>query len=115
MAVYLAEAYLARQGGCELGALVERLRQAAEALSLEGIFVRHLESVFLAADESCFHFFEAPTAEAIDATGARAAIAFDRVSEASYPPPPAGRNGSAASAAADTSDFTISNRGRSQK
>jgi hypothetical protein len=84
MRFYVAEAYLARASGYELGSLVERVRSAAEAVRRTGVYVRHLETVFLAGDETCLHFFEASSVRAVMTAGKSADVAFDRVSEASY-------------------------------
>jgi hypothetical protein len=84
MRVYVAEAYLPRRAEYELGSLVERFRTAAAAVRRTGSYVRHLETVFLAGDETCFHVFEAESLAAVTTAGKRAAVAFDRVSEASY-------------------------------
>ena len=84
MPVYLVETYLTRHGARDLDSLRERVRRAAEELSRDGLDVRHLRSVFVPADETCFHLFDAASAAAVQAAGERAAIAFDRVSEATY-------------------------------
>jgi hypothetical protein len=82
MAVYLVETYLSRRGARDLGSLEERVRRAAESLTRDGIDVRLIRSVFVPADETCFHLFDAASVAAVCATGERAAMAFDRVSEA---------------------------------
>ena len=84
MAAYVVETYLSCQGMSDLESLEERVRRAAEDVTREGLNVRHVRSVFLPADEMCFHFFDAASAAAVRAAGERAAIAFDRVSEARY-------------------------------
>lgn len=84
MAVYLVETYLTRNGARELDSLQERVRRAAAEVTRDGLDVRYLRSVFVPADETCFHLFDAASAAAVRAAGERAAIAFDRVSEATY-------------------------------
>jgi hypothetical protein len=65
MAGYVAEVYLSRLDAATLGDLSTRLRQASEELSRGGAPVVYVRSVFLPEDETCFHFFEAPSAEVI--------------------------------------------------
>ena len=84
MAAYVVETYLSRQGARDLDSIQERVRRAAEDLTRDGVHVRHVQSVFVPADEMCFHFFDAASAAGVRAAGERAAIAFDRVSEAMY-------------------------------
>jgi uncharacterized protein with GYD domain len=84
MAAYVVETYLSRQGAQDLRSIEERVRRAAEDLTREGVHVRHVQSVFVPDDEMCFHFFDAASAAGVRAAGERAAIAFDRVSEAMY-------------------------------
>lgn len=84
MAVYLVETYLSRHGARNLDSLQERVRRAAEDVTRPGMEVRHVRSVFVPADETCFHLFDAASAAAVRAAGERAAIDFDRVSEATY-------------------------------
>jgi hypothetical protein len=91
MAAYIAEAYLSLHGGRDLGLLEERVRRGAEDATRAGLDVRHVRSVFVPADETCFHFFEAASANAVVAAGECAAIAFDRVSEAAYGSAPSAR------------------------
>ena len=84
MAAYVVETYLSRQGARDLRSIEERVRRAAEDLTRDGEHVRHVQSVFVPDDEMCFHFFDAASAAGVRAAGERAAIAFDRVSEAMY-------------------------------
>lgn len=84
MAAYVVETYLSRQGARDLRSIEERVRRAAEELTRDGVHVRHVQSVFVPDDEMCFHFFDAVSGAAVRAAGERAAIAFDRVSEAMY-------------------------------
>jgi len=82
MPSYLVESSLARTRAAELAATVSRARRAAEAMTGEGISVRHVRSAFLAEDEVCLHLFEAPSADAAGEASRRAAIAYDRITEA---------------------------------
>lgn len=82
MAGYIAETYLSRQGCGELDTIEQRVRLAAEALSQSGLPIHYLRYVFIPEDETCLHFFEAVSAEAVGAAGKRAAVDFDRIAEA---------------------------------
>ena len=82
MPSYLIEGYLPRARSAELPEAVRRMRSAAEALSTEGIAVRHVRSSFLPTDELFLHVLEAPSAEAAGEATRRAGIASERVSEA---------------------------------
>jgi hypothetical protein len=82
MPSYLVESYLARTRADELATATSLARRAAAAMRSEGIPVRHVRSTFLAEDEVCFHFFEAPSVEAAGEVSRRAAIAYDRITEA---------------------------------
>jgi len=82
MPSYLVESSLARTRAAELAATASRARWAAEAMCEEGVLVRHVRSAFLAEDEVCLHLFEAPSAEAAGEASRRAAITYDRITEA---------------------------------
>jgi hypothetical protein len=79
MPSYLIECYLPRSRAGELAATVDRLRRATEALTAEGIEVRHLRSTFLPNDELCLHLVEAESAATVGEASRRAAIEPARV------------------------------------
>jgi hypothetical protein len=79
MAHYVVETYLSNIRPETFQASAARARRAAAELSDEGVAVRHLRSVFLAEDETCFHFFEAPSIDAVQQASERAGIATDRI------------------------------------
>ncbi|HEV2875401.1 MAG TPA: hypothetical protein VGW14_09655 [Thermoleophilaceae bacterium] len=81
MPSYLIEGYLPRTRSAELTESVARLRRAAEALTAEGIPVRHLRSSFLPTDELVLHLLEAESAEAAGDATKRAGIAHERITE----------------------------------
>ena len=56
----------------------------AETAAGEGADVRHIRSILISSDETCFHVFEAGTAEAVAAAvvGVRASVPIIRVIEA---------------------------------
>jgi len=82
MPSYLVEAHLALSRSAELATTASRAQRVAEAMRREGISVRHVRSAFLAEDEVCLHVFEAPSAAVAGEASRRAAIAYDRITEA---------------------------------
>ncbi len=80
MAEFLAEVYLARGAGFDSS--VARARSAAEELTREGTRVVHVSSVFVPEDETCFFLYEAASTDAVREVARRAALPFERVSEA---------------------------------
>jgi hypothetical protein len=78
---YLVEAYAPSHQAAVRARTVANARRAAEAMSFQGTPVRYLSSIFIPADETCFHLFEGPSAEAIGEATRRAAIEFDRIVE----------------------------------
>ncbi|HEU4449797.1 MAG TPA: nickel-binding protein [Gaiellaceae bacterium] len=84
MADFLVEVYTSRLDGAALAKLVARLKAAAEAMSAE-IPVTYLRSIHVPEDETCFHLFEAESAEIVREAGRRAGLTFDRVAAAVEP------------------------------
>jgi hypothetical protein len=82
MPSYLVEGFLPRSRSAELPEAVRRMRSAAEALTAEGVAVRHVRSSFLPADELFLHVLEAESAEAAGEATQRAGVAPDRIVEA---------------------------------
>jgi hypothetical protein len=82
VAEYLVEFYVPRTGTAvvELGA--EDARFAAEQLTQEGTSVRYLRSIFVPEDETCFFLYEAASVDAVQKAASRAALAYERISEA---------------------------------
>jgi hypothetical protein len=81
MPSYLIEGYLPRSRAAELTESVARLRRAAEALTGEGVRVRHVRSSFLPADELFLHVLEAESAEAAGDATTRAGLSPERIIE----------------------------------
>ena len=79
MESYLVEVYLPRSGAHAARATARRARAAAQQLTLEGIPVRYVRTTFQPDDETCFHLFEAVSAEAVEEVGRRAALSRARV------------------------------------
>jgi hypothetical protein len=79
MPTYLVEAYMPRSQAEEARAAGRRARAAAEELSREGTPVRYVRTTFLPDDETCFHLFEASSAEAVEEVSRRARLGRARV------------------------------------
>ena len=82
--MYLVEAYAPRTSGAEVKAAAERASAAAAAVTAAGRRVRHVRSMFLRADETCFHLFEADAAEPVAEVVERAGIECERIVEADF-------------------------------
>ena len=82
MAEFLVEFYLPRTDCKAAQAGADRACLAAEELTRRGTLVRYLSSIFLPEDETCFHLYEASSAEAIREVAQRAELSFERVLEA---------------------------------
>jgi hypothetical protein len=63
---YLVEGYAPRSTGSDVKAAADRASAAAASLTAAGRRVRHLHSVFVPEDETCFHLFEADAPEQVD-------------------------------------------------
>jgi hypothetical protein len=85
MADFLVEVYTPRLDETALAKLVARLETASEAMSADGFRVRYLRSIHVPEDETCFHLFQAESAELVCEAGGRAGLTFDRVTEAVEP------------------------------
>jgi hypothetical protein len=79
MADFVVEAYLSGVRDEEFRRAAARVRDAAGALTNAGQPVRHMRSVYLRDEETCFHFFEAPSRDAVDAVMKRAGLDFERI------------------------------------
>ncbi len=82
MPSYLVEVYLPRSRADEACAAGRRARAAAEELSREGVPIRYVRTTFLPDDETCFHLFEASSAEAVEDVSRRAELGRTRVAPA---------------------------------
>ncbi len=79
MPTYLVEAYMPRSHAQEARAAGRRARAAAEELSREGVSIQYLRTTFMPDDETCFHLFEAASAEAVEEASTRAELGRARV------------------------------------
>jgi hypothetical protein len=79
---FLVEVYTARFRPEEAEAAAERAHAAATELTEEGIPVRHIDSIYVPEDETCFHLFEAHSAEDVGEASRRASLEAMRIVEA---------------------------------
>jgi Protein of unknown function (DUF4242) len=79
MPSYLVEAYVPRSQAHDARAIGRRACVVAERLSREGTQVRYIRTTFVPDDETCFHFFEASSEEAVDEVCRRAGIGSARI------------------------------------
>jgi hypothetical protein len=82
MREFVAEQYLSAAAPSANVKLAGVARRAAEELSCEGTQVRFVRSIFIPEDETCFHFYLAESAEAVQVAAARASLRLERVAEA---------------------------------
>ena len=80
--MFIVERYLPAVGHGELAAAVDRDQRAAEGMTAAGVPVRHLSTIYVPSDESCFSLFDAPSADALRQAQERAGIGFERIVEA---------------------------------
>src|ERR1700684_4029329 len=82
MREFVAEQYIPGpdKAAAKRGARIARI--AAEQLAGEGIPIEFVRSIFVPEDETCIYFYQADSIEAVREVAARAALRFDRVSEA---------------------------------
>ena len=79
MTSFLVEAYTPHAGIDEIEA---RASSAAEAISRDGRQVRYLRSIYVAEDETCFHLFDADSADLVRQVSEHAQLDPQRIVEA---------------------------------
>jgi hypothetical protein len=82
MAEFLVELYVSRVDGGSVETSAAKARSAAEELTREGTAVSYLHSIFVPEEETCCFLFQAVSADAVCEAARRAALPFERVSEA---------------------------------
>jgi hypothetical protein len=80
MISFLVETYT--PAAVVLAEIEERARRAAAELQQAGTPVRYVRSIFVPSDETCFHLFEALSAEAVRETSERAGLSPQRIVKA---------------------------------
>jgi hypothetical protein len=76
---YLVESYVPRSDGEDVREAARRARGAAEHVAREGTPIRYVRTTFLPDDETCFHLFEAPSAETVQEVVQRAGLGGSRI------------------------------------
>jgi hypothetical protein len=79
MTRFLAEVYVPRTRADDSSRAARCARAAAKQLSREGTSVRYVRTTLLPDDETCFHVFEAPSADAVGEVGRRAGLSWARI------------------------------------
>jgi Protein of unknown function (DUF4242) len=79
---FLVELYVPAADSSSLREVADRARRAAAHMRREGTAVYYLRSIFVPEDETCFHVFEGPSAQAVGEASRRASIEYDRIVEA---------------------------------
>jgi hypothetical protein len=79
---FLVESYVPRSRAGEQQDAANRARLEAEAFATEGVSARYIRSIYVPADETCFHLLGAASAESAAEIGRRASISVERVVEA---------------------------------
>jgi hypothetical protein len=80
MSSYLLEAYT--PASALLEEIEARVRIAAAELSDSGTPVRHVRSIFVPEDETCFHLLDATSSEAVAEAARKAGISRPRITKA---------------------------------
>jgi hypothetical protein len=71
---FLAERYLSLQTSQALAAQVDRDRAAGHAMS-----IRHIQTIYVPADETCFALFEAASLEVVTQASERFELGYRRI------------------------------------
>jgi hypothetical protein len=77
---FLVETYTS--AAADMAEIRARVRSAATSASLEGSQVRYLRSIFVPADETSFHQFEAGSADDVRRAVERVGLTPERIVEA---------------------------------
>jgi hypothetical protein len=79
MPIYCLELYLPRASAAPLEEEASQARLAAEVIATNGITVHYVRTTYLAEDETCFHLFEANSAEDVAEVARRAGLPSERI------------------------------------
>jgi hypothetical protein len=78
---FLVEMYVPPLDGRARSQMIGAARAAAAAVTRHGVAVRHVRAIYVPEDETCFHVFEAPSADVVERVVAAAGLACTRISE----------------------------------
>jgi hypothetical protein len=79
MSTYIAERYLPGITEEQLLAAAGRAKLATAEMTAAGTPVTYLRSTFLAADQTCYCLFEAPSQQAVQQANDAAQIPYERI------------------------------------
>ena len=79
MPTYCLELYLPRATAARLEEEARQARLAAEAIATNGALVHYVRTTYLADDETCFHLFEANSAEDVAEAARRGGLPSERI------------------------------------
>jgi hypothetical protein len=79
---FLAEVYAPALNRRARSRMIAAARAAAAAETHERAAVRHVRAIYVPEDETCFHLFEAPSADVVERVVTAAGLACMRISEA---------------------------------
>ena len=82
MPSYLLELYVQRGSDVRIEKAADDARRAAEALSTDGVPIRYVRTTYLDEDETCFHLFDAESADEVAAAARRAGLVGGRITPA---------------------------------
>ena len=82
MTEFLVELYVSREDPAAVQQGAARARLAGQEMTDEGTPVRYLRSLYVPEDETCFFFYLARCVDDVREAARRAALPFDRISEA---------------------------------
>jgi hypothetical protein len=85
MPEFLLELYISRADAASVDRGASRARRAAQQLAGEGRSIRHLRSIYIPAEETCFHLWEATSVTDVEAAADRAGLSRERIVEAVTP------------------------------
>ena len=82
MTKYVVELYVSRAGSGSAEQAAARARAAADQLRREGREVQYVRSIYVPEDETCFHVYEAATAQLVVEASRRGGVTAPRIREA---------------------------------
>ena len=82
MPEFLVETYVPALDRRARSRMIRRARAAASTLARDGSPARHVRAIHIPEDATCFHLFDAPSADVVERIVAVAGLTPTRISEA---------------------------------
>ncbi|HEX6332441.1 MAG TPA: nickel-binding protein [Actinomycetota bacterium] len=79
---FLVERYVSGITEDQVVSGADRLREATDQMSREGVDIHHLGSTFVPSEGTVFSLFQGPSQESVEEANRRAAYPFHRIVEA---------------------------------